>query len=59
MTEKEAIEIWKHAADMVGDVLDTYLRNAERIGGKDCGAYRLIFDIIKQLDIDFDHRIRP
>lgn len=59
MTEIEAIEIWKDAAEMVGDVLDAYLRKAEAAGGKDSGAYRLIFDIIKQLDIEFDYRIRP
>ena len=55
----EAMQIWKDAADMVGDVLDEYLRRAELAGGKDSGAYRLIFDIIKTLDIEFDYRLRP
>ena len=59
MNEKESIEIWKDCAEMVGDILDAYLRKAEIAGGKDSGAYRLIFDIIKQMEIDFDYRIRP
>ena len=59
MNEEEAIEVWKDCAEMVGDVLDAYLRRAELVGGKGSGAYKLIFDIIKQMEIDFDARIRP
>jgi hypothetical protein len=58
-SEKEITDIWKDAFDVVDYVLDIYLQKAYDAGGKECGAYKLAHNILEQLRIEFDYRIRP